>query len=92
MSTAENPPPRFDVIDLMICDHCAVITANGCECDEDRDRADAMVLHLGDDVRHLVLGDTDEDAHVPFSVDDCESCGDPYAGGRYPAVILRPLA
>lgn len=81
---------RFHTVDLSVCQDCAMIGANGelGQGDEDAERAhvERMSAVLGDDLRHIVIGEQTDD----FATSPCGACGDTLAGERFSACLLIP--
>lgn len=68
--------------EIMVCTDCVTLIANG---EGPEEKAQALADKWG--VMNLALSDDmyDEPEH---SNRDCEGCGDPFAGDRFPAVVL----
>lgn len=80
---------KFIEYELVVCEVCAHILANG-ELNDGTDRAERAAAGMaeiwGKDARHLsVAGDED-----PFSTARCGGCGQTDHGPRFPAVCLVP--
>ena len=79
-------PDRWAVRKIDLCSQCLVVTANGCETDEDIQTAEALAREWpGWDVH----GNCPENCDGWFSWSSCEGCGESLGGTRHPGVAMR---
>lgn len=79
-------PDRWSVVKIDLCSQCLVVTANGCETDEDVKTAELLAARWpGWDVH----GNCPEDCDPWFSWSSCEGCGEHLGGDRHQGVAMR---
>lgn len=79
-------PDRWSVIKIDLCSQCLVVTANGCETDEDVATAEAIARTWPGWNIH---GNCPENCDGWFSWSSCEGCGESLGGDRHPGVAMR---
>lgn len=90
-------PSGIKYDDLLVCDDCAQILANGdlggtdCEHGNAETHMAVMFTHWGEMTQAMVLA-CDEEGRGScrdFSIVPCDGCGSALAGARHPAAVLE---